>query len=868
LVNSDLFASVLKDSCCVAAGNIEKGTPREPLISGKVEDWIVCDMLQEARREVNLIESIGRDVRYAFRQFLKSPGFAIGAIVSMMLGIAATTTLFSVVYGVLLDPYPYKDANRIVYFELLNKSGRYQPIPVNAGQFDAIRNVSAIEDVFFQQPGLFKNLTGDTSPVAVNAGLYSSNVFTFLGVPPFLGRVFTPADALSGNPAPVAVLSFHFWQEHYHRSRDVIGKTVELDHAPYTVIGVMPPRFNWFDCDVYLPGKPTGDAHDLWMAYPKLRPGTHSPAAEAELQTLVAGFAKEDPDLYGQNPRVRIVALNGDVWGTRGTIASLFAAAVLLLVIGCANASILLLARGAARQHEFAVRISLGAGRGRLVRQLLTESVLLSVAGAMLGVLAAWWGVNALRRILPDELLPHEVVIQLNVPVLLFSASVAVITGILFGLSPALEMSRPHTGSLLQSGSIKVAGSTRTRMLHRLPIAGQVALTLLLLAGAGGAAKAFLAKLHAPQGFDPDHVFSMRLGLPLPAGSTRPERALKVFNEEETIRQSVAQTPGVTEAGWSAIWNPGTWGLITKIEIQSKPALTDAQAVFTPISPQLLSVLHVPLLRGRIFSSAEVPRLAHVAMVNQALVNEYLRGVDPIGQSVRIPLLKKYDSPPISSRPLDDWVEVIGVVGDATNDDLDHPRVRPAVFLPNSFGPPLLGGVLYVRASGDTETAIRSARARLREVNPELVVNSASTLQWELDNWGWGRERLIAAIFALYAGIALVLAATGLYSVVSFGVTQRTQELGIRMALGAGRGSVVQLVLSSTAAMLSVGIAAGLLISAIVGPLVAAWGGGTLSQPLTLLVAALTLVMVAAVACVLPAWRAASIDPVQALRVE
>jgi putative ABC transport system permease protein len=810
-----------------------------------------------------------QDLRYAFRQFLKSPGFAIGVVVSMMLGIGATTTLFSVVYGVLLDPFPYKDADRIVYFEMLNKSGRYQPIPVNASQFDAIRNVSSIEDVFFQQPGQFKNLTGDNSPIAVNTGLYSPNVFTFLGVPPFFGRVFTPADTPGGNPSSVAVLSYHFWQEHYFGSRDVIGKTIEMDHAPYTVIGVMPPRFKWFDSDVYLPGKRTADAHDYWMAYPKLKPGTRYPAAEAELQALVVGFAKDDPDLYGQSPRVRIVALNGDAWGDRGTVVSLFAAAVLLLAIGCANASILLLARGAARQHEFAVRTSLGAGRGRLIRQLLTESVVLSVVGAAFGVLAAWWGVNAMRRILPDDLLPHEVVLQLNVPVVLFSAVIAVITGILFGLWPALEISRPHAGSLFQAANSRVACSTHARRMHRLPIAGQVALTLLLLAGAGGAAKGFLAKLHALQGFDPDHVFSMRLlGLPIPAGTTRPERALKVFNEEETIRQNTAQTPGVAEAGWSQIWNPGTWGFFTKIEIQSKPTLTDAQAVFTPISPQLLSVLHVPLLRGRIFSSAEVPRLAHVAMVNQAFVNQYLKDADPIGQNVRIPFLKKWDSPPMSSKPLDDWMEVIGVIGDATNDDLDHPRVRPAIFLPNSFGPPVLGGTLYVRASGDTQTAMRSVMARLLQFFPYLVVQDARTLRWELDNWGWGRERLIASIFALYAFVGLVLAATGLYSVVSFAVVQRTQELGIRMALGAGRASVVRLVLSSTAAMLGVGVATGLILSAILGPLVAAWGGGSLSQPLTLLGAALTLVLVATIAGVLPALRAASIDPMQVLRTE
>lgn len=815
-----------------------------------------------------MIHGVLQDFFYAVRQFRKSPGFVIGTVLSLMLGIAATTTLFSVVYGVLLDPYPYKDANRIVYCELLNKSGRYQPIVINGGQFDAVRSIPAFEDVFFQQPGQL-NLTGENAPSAVNAGSYSPNFFLFLGVPPLLGRVFTPADAQGGNPAPVAVLGFRFWQEHFFGSRDVVGRTIELDHKPYTVLGVMPPRFVWFDSDVYLPGKPTAAADDYWMAFPKLKQGANYAAAQSEVQVLVGGLAKENRDLYGQNPRARIIGLNGDVWGTRGTVMSLFAAAVLLLIIGCSNASILLLARGAGRQHEFAVRSSLGAGRGRLVRQLLTESFLLSMAGATLGVLAAWWGVNATRRMLPDELLPHEVVVRLNVPVLLFSVAIAVITGVLFGLSPALELSKPHPGTLLQSSS-KSAGSTRTRSMHRLPIAGQVALTLLLLAGAGGTGTAFLAKLHAPHGFDPDHVFSMTvLGLPLPAGATRPERAQKVFNEEETIRQSVAQTPAVAEAGWSAIWSPGTWGgNLRKIEIQGKPALTDVQAVFTPISPQVFAVLGVPLVQGRIFSTAEVLRLAHVALVNQAFVKQYLPDVPPIGQSVRIPFLKTWDSPPISSRPLDDWVEVIGVVGDATNDDLDHPQVRPAVFLPNTFGPPLLGGTLFVRANADTDTAMRSVKARLLQLNSDFVVQDARTLQWELDNWGWGRERLIAAIFALYASVALMLAAAGIYSVVSFAASQRTQEVGIRMALGAGRGAVVRLVLGSTAAMLGVGVVAGWIVSEIVGPLVAAWGGGSLSQPVTLLGAAAVLVLVAAVACILPAWRAATVDPAQALRVD
>jgi len=810
-----------------------------------------------------------QDLRYALRQFRKSPGFAAGAILSLALGIGAATTLFSVVYGVLLDPFPYKDAKHIAYAGLLNASGHYSPLFVAGGHWGDVLSATAVVEVLFQQPDAYRNLTGESIPLTVHAGVLSPGAFHFLGVPALVGRAFTTADAPGGNPAPLAVLSHRFWMEHYLGNRSVIGKTLELDHTPYTVIGVMPPRFVWFGSDVYLPGKPSADPHEFWMTFLRLKPGTARLAAEAEMQALVNGFAKEDPESYGKSPRVKILSLHEEWLGeSRGTLAALFAAALLLLLIGCANISILLLARGAARQQEFAVRTSLGAGRGRLIRQLLTESIVISTGGAALGALAAWWGVHATPGILPDELLPQEVAIQMNLPVLLFSAASAALTGILFGLSPALEFSRPRAGRVLQGGGAQTADRSRARTMHRLPIAGQVALTLLLLAGAGGAAKAFLSKLHALQGFDPGHVFMISFEFPLPAGMTRPERFQKVLSKEEAIRQAVAQTPGVAEAGYSSVWDPGGFGSYQKIEIQSRPALASAQAVFTPVSPQLLSVLHVPLLSGRIFSSADVPRLSHVALVNQSFVKQYLAGSDPIGQRVRFPHLKRWDSPPLSSQPLDDWAEIIGVVGDVTNDNLDHPQVRPAILMPNSFGPPILGGTLYVRASADTETAMRSARARLRQVSADAVISGTRTLQWELDNWGWGRERLIAAIFGLYAGVALILAAMGLYGVVSFAVKLRTRELGIRMALGAPRGAVVQLVLHSTAAMLALGIAGGLAISAMVGPLVAAWGAGGLSQPLTLLAAAAVLALVAGTASVVPAWRAGSIDPIKALRAE
>jgi predicted permease len=808
------------------------------------------------------MRTLVQDLRYAFRQFLKSPGFSLSAVLSLMLGIGATTAIFSVIYGVLLDPYPYKDAKRMVHVELKDKNGRGPLLIVNGTQAQEVLKASSVDDAFLQD-GKQENLTGEKFPVSVNVGLYSPNMFDYMGVPPLLGREFTPADAPGGNPEPVAVLSYLFWQRQYGASHDVIGKLIELDHKPYTVIGVVPPRFTWGDDDVYLPALPNADPHYYWNSFVKLKRGTKYSAAQAEMQSLVDRFAKDDPKNYPQDRRVKIVSLNEEVLGRfAGTLVFLFGAVVVLLLIGCANVSILLLARGTARQHELAVRTSMGAGRSRLIRQLLTESVLLSATGAALGVLAAYWGVKALSTMLPYYSFPHEAAIHVNGMVLIFSAAIALLTGILFGISPAYQLSRPQLGALIQASSAKLTGSARSRNTHRLLIAGQVALTLLLLAGAGGAMKTFVAKVHTPLGFDPDHVFAMNVALPKGATTTWQER----INENEMIRQVVAQTPGVAEAGVSTTWFPGFGGFNAKIEVQSKPTLTDAQAVLTLISPQLLATLRIPLLRGRIFDDAESKRAAHLAMVNQAFVNQYLGGLDPIGQSVRSPMLKIDQPNLLSAQTPDDWLEVVGVVGDAKNDSLDHP-VKPAIFLPYSFILPT-DEAFIVRASGDPQTAIRSVKERLREVNSELVVGRDHTLGWWLDTDGWGRERFIATLFGIFAVLALVLAATGLYSVVSFGVTQRTQELGIRMALGARPASVVKLVLGSTATMLSVGVAVGLTLSVILNRVVASWAGGSSRDPVTLIVAAAILFLVAGVACVLPAWRAASIDPMRALRLE
>ncbi len=804
-----------------------------------------------------------QDLRYAVRQLLKSPGFAITAVLSLTLGIGATTAIFSVVYSILLDPYPYRDADRMVHVELRDKSDRGPLLFVNGSEYEELRRASSVDDVFLQRQES-QTLTGAQFPISVTAGEYSPNLFAYMGVPPLLGRGFTPADAPGGKGSPIVLLSYLFWQKQFAGNRNVVGQTIELNHKLYTVIGVTPPRFTWGDSDVYAPGMPSADPHEYWMSFIKLKPGVKHTAATAEFQVLVNRFTKDDLKDFRRDRRVAIVTLNEEVLGRfSGTLVLLFVAVIALLVIGCANVSILLLARGIARQHELAVRASIGASRTRLIRQLLTESVLLSLVGATLGVVLAYRGVGILSAMLPLYSFPHEAAIRVNGTVLVFSAILSVVTGILFGISPAWQLSRPPISELIQANSTKHTGTARNRNTHRLLIAGQVSLTLLLMAGAVAATKAFIALTHTSLGFDPDHVFAMTTVLPKGTNTTWQAR----LNDNELIRRTISDVPGVTAAAVSTTWFPPFGGFDAKVEVRSKPTLTGAEAVLALVSPKEFETLRIPLVAGRIFDDAEVNRAAHMALVNQAFVKQFLPEGNPIGQSVRSPMLKVEQPELLLAQAPDDWLEIIGVVGDTRDDGLERP-VKPAVFLPYSFLlPPDVG--LFVRSSGSPEAAIQSVKRRLRELNPELAVSGDHTLAWWLETRGWGQGRFIATLFSLFAFLALALAAAGLYSVVSFSVTQRTQEVGIRMALGAPRVSILRLVISSTAIMLAAGLGVGLALSLALDHIVRSWaGGGSPRDPLTLLLSALILITVATIACAVPAWRAATVNPVVALRYE
>jgi predicted permease len=539
-------------------------------------------------------------------------------------------------------------------------------------------------------------------------------------------------------------------------------------------------------------------------------------------------------------------------------------------VIGCANVSILMLARGTARMHELALRSSMGASRWRIVRQLLTESVLLSLSGAVLGVLLAYGAVKWIAAALPYYSFPHEAAIRVSLPVLFFSVLVAVLTGILFGMSPALQLSRPNLNELMQSGAGRHSGGGRDRKTHRLLITGQVALTLVLLTIAGAATRAFLTAYRIPVGFDADKVSTLNLALPRKSYPGWSERA----NKYESVRQAIASAPGVEQVTVSSTWLPPMQAFTVKTEIEGKQELTGIQSQVVLTSPEMFDTLGIALVQGRDFTEAEMMRGARVALVNQAFVRKYLGNGDPLGHHVRSPMLKFEQQDFVFAEGTDMWFEIIGVVADARNNAgfRSQANGRPMPIEPAFFVPHTVVLTPYmdflVRTKGDAASAINSAEKRVQELDPEIAVVDHHPLTWYMETMIWGKQRFIAALFAMFSFLGLVLAATGLYSVVSYSVSQRNQEMGIRMAMGAQRTDIITLVLKSVAATVAAGMVVGLAASIALNRIVSHWVQSSSRDPLTLLVVAVLLVAIALLACFWPARRAANLDPMKALRTE
>jgi putative ABC transport system permease protein len=811
------------------------------------------------------MNSLIADLRYAARELRRRPSFAITAILSLALGIGATSAVFSVIYGVLINPFPYVGSDRIMQVSLVDQAGRFRGTGISGLQLERLRQTRTIESVVAEDGWNLTTTDGDI-PEDVVASYVSPNAPNHWGVPAIMGRWLIPADAPPGqDPARVVVLGYQFWQRYYAGDPTVIGRTLQLVRKDYQIVGVMPPRYRWREADIYMPLKVRVEPNIFYGVTLKVRPDVAPAEANAELQPIFEEFARQSPGRFPDSFRVRlrsIVELFARPMGPR--LYLLLGAVTSLLLIGCANVSILLLVRGSHRQQELAVRSALGAGRIRIVRQLLTEATVIAIAGAALGMAIAWKGLALMVAWIPTNSFAAESVIEMNLPVLLFSTSLAIVTAVAFGVWPALQLSRPDLGRVSQATARRVIGTSQGRRVHRVMIATQVALTLLMLTAAGAASKGFLRLVNADLGYDPRNTMS----LPIPVH----DGTYKTWKERseyfERLRAAIAAMPQVEAAGISTNATPPANGGDNTLEILGKSSAGEKPTARTNyVSADYFTLLRIPVAQGRLWTPDETARGAALAVVNQTMARQYWPNAGAIGQQFRVATMR--DEPPYSPAApgSDGWIQVIGVVADARNDGLRNP-IRPAFYVPYTMKMRMFTQIL-VRARVPPLSILRDVKSELVRVDREQQVMRVR----DLDGWitnlpEYAQQRLVARLFAIFSVLALVLAAVGLYSVVSYGVAARTSEFGIRMALGARARDVVRMVLSGMFWTVGVGLAAGVGLSLLFDKLASAWVTETARDPLILGGVTLLLLVVAFVACLPPARRAASIDPMHALRID
>jgi putative ABC transport system permease protein len=804
------------------------------------------------------------DLRYTFRELRKRPTFALTAILSLALGIAATSAVFSVIYAVLIDPFPYPGSDRLMEPSMLDQAGHERYAGLNGSQMEQLRQAKSIESIAGMDQW---NLTTTDSdlPEDVRASYLSPDDPSHWGIPALMGRWLIPSDAPFGkDPQPVVIIGYKFWQRYYLGDPGVIGRTLQLVHKPYQIVGVMPPRFKWGDVDIYLPLHVTRDPNIYFGASIKLRPGVTVAQANADIQPYLEQFAKESPARYPEKFRSNLRSITELYAKPLGpTLYLLLGAVASLLLIGCANVSILLLARGAERQQELAVRSAVGAERLRIIRQLLTESLTVALAGTILGVVLAWRSLSLIVAWLPENSFPAESVIKMNLSVLLFSVGLALATAILFGLSPAIQLSRPDIARLMQGSSRRVMGSANAKRAHKAMVAAQVALTLLLLSAASAAGKGFLRLVKADLGYDPHATMSIPIPIHENTYGTWKDRS-EYF---EQIRASIAAMPEVVSAGISTNATPPLNGWDSRFEVFGSAVGQQPEARINFISPEYLTVLRIPLAQGRLWDHSETMRGAPLALVNQTMAHQYWPNGNAIGQQLRIPVLK--DEPPYSPAAVgsDGWLQIVGIVSDVRDDGLRNP-IKPAIYVPYTLKMRMFTQIL-VRTRVAPLSILRDIRARLVQLDREQQVMQVRDLEaWITGLPEYSQQRFVAALFAIFSVLALVLAAVGLYSVVSYGVATRTNEFGIRMALGAKSSDVFRIVLFSTALNVGAGLVAGLLLCIAFNKLSTRWVMESSRNPWILAGVTLILTAAAALACFVPARRASSIDPMEALRYE
>jgi len=807
------------------------------------------------------LEPLVQDLGYAVRSFRRSPVFVLVALLSLTLGIGATTAIFSVIYGVLISPYPYAKPGEIWAPDVRALDGRGG----HSYSVDELRRLSDLPAFSAVMATSVETvlMTGEFPPESFGGVLLTGNAFNFLGVPPVAGRTIQPSDiAPNGDAVPVVVLSHRLWLRLFDGNPAAIGRTLNLNGRPHTIVGVMPPRFGWYGNEgFWLPLSPTRT--DLTWMNPivRLAPGVSKIVAEQQLHALNTRLALEKPAAFpakGFTTTLRnyldVTVASGEM---RTSLQLLLGAVAFLLLIACANVANLQLARGTARAREMAVRMSIGAGRRRLVRQLLTESVLLSLVGGALGVAFAFGATRSIVSLMPEFYVPNESRVAINVPVLVFSLAVSLVTGVVFGLVPAMQASKPDVVDALKAGRSTGSGSygARTRSLL---VVVEVALSVVLLVSAGLTVRTFMVLQATDAGITADRV--LVVGVPLPPARYTTLDQRNRFAEQ--LLDRVRTLPGVETA---TIGLPFS-GMPSGFRIVGQTGDDSKRIGVNLAGAGHLRAFGIPLRAGRMFDEAEVRRGERVALVNEAAAKLWPAGENPVGSRLSLDLLGHPPARTLADTRGGSEVTIIGVIADTRNRGL-RAEPAPAVVVPYSLIAPLQR-TLVVRSTGDPNLLLNPVRAQVRAMDPDQPLGRPITLA-EILGQEVIQPRFTMALFAAFAALGLALAAAGIYSVLSFHVTRRTHEMGVRMALGAPRRHVLGLMLRMGGRLVLMGLVAGVAASlASTRLLRSQLFGVEAADPVAYGAVAVVLGVVALVACYIPARRAARVDPLVALRQE